>query len=153
MDIYKRLDALNLTLPTPPKAGGLYVTSHISGNLLFTSGHDCVDETGNYPFLGKIGVEVTLEEGIEAARLTALNCLATIEEKLGDLNRVTKIIKLLCFVYSNPDFHKQPLVTNGASQLLVDIFGEKGRHARTSVSAASLPFNIPVEIEMVVEFQ
>ena len=153
MNIYDRLDELNLTLPKAPEPAGLYITSQTTGNLLYTSGQDCRAENGEFPFTGKVGVDLSVEEGYEAARLTALNCLSVIEKELGDLNRVKKIVKLLCFVTSKDDFIEQPSVMNGASQLLIDVFGDVGKHARTAVSAPSLPFNIPLEIEMIVEFE
>ncbi len=153
MNVYDRLKELNITLPKAPEPAGLYITSQVTGNLLYTSGQDCRAENGELPFTGKVAVDITVEEGYEAARLTALNCLAVIEKELGDLNRVTKIVKLLCFVHSKDDFFEQPTVMNGASQLIMDVFGENGKHARTAVSAPSLPFNIPLEIEMIVEFE
>jgi len=153
MDVYKRLQELGLKIPAVPKPAGLYVTCQTTGNLLYTSGQDCRGEDGVLPYTGKVNVDVTIEEGYEAARLTMLNCLAVIENELGDLNRITKFVKLLCFVQSNDDFYEQPSVMNGASQLLIDLFGEKGKHARTAVSAVSLPFNIPLEIELIVEFE
>lgn len=153
MDVYKRFEELNLVLPAAPSPAGLYVTAQTTGNLLYTSGQDCRREDGVLPYTGKVKIDLTVEEAYEAARLTMLNCLAVIEKELGDLNRITKFVKLLCFVQSADDFYDQPSVMNGASQLLMDVFGEKGKHARTALSAFSLPFNIPLEIELIVEFE
>lgn len=152
MDIYEKLKQLEIELPTTPTPSGLYVTCQRFGNAIYTSGQDC-RINGNLVYEGKIGKDLTIEEGYDAARLTMLNCLAVIEKELGDLNRIKKFVKLLCFVNSTEEFIEQPSVMNGASQLLVDIFGDLGKHARTAVSAYSLPFNIPLEIELIVEFK
>ena len=100
---------------------------------------------------GKLGAEITVEQGYEAAKITALNMLGSLKDLVGELDRVNRIVKLLCMVNCTPDFGKQPLVANGASDLLVEIFGEKGRHARSAVGMASLPNNVCVEIESIVE--
>lgn len=152
MNVYKRLKELNITLPIPPKPAGLYVPCRLRGNVLYTSGQDC-RINGQLAYEGKLGIDLSIEEGYEAARLTMINCLAVIEQEIGDLNRVKKIVKLLSFVNSTEDFIEQPSVINGASQVLIDVFGEAGKHARTALSANSLPFNIPLEIEMIVEIE
>lgn len=150
-NVYDRLKELGITLPAAPEPAGLYIPCQTTGNLIYTSGHDCKTD-GVFPYEGKVGQTVSIEEGYEAARLTMINLLATLENELGDLNRITKFVKLLCFVQSGDDFTQQPAVMNGASQLLLDVFGEKGQHARTALSAPALPFNIPLEIELIAEF-
>ncbi|AOV07449.1 RidA family protein [Sporosarcina ureilytica] len=152
MSIYKRLRELEIVLPTPPKPAGLYVPCRLMGNVLYTSGQDCRID-GKLAYEGKLGRDLTVEQGYDAARLTMLNCLAVIEQEIGDLNRIKQIIKLLSFVNSTDSFIAQPSVINGASQVLIDVFGEAGKHARTALSANSLPFNIPLEIEMIVEIK
>jgi|SRR5690625_1561110 len=152
MAVYKRLEKLGIELPTSPTPAGLYVACQRFGNAIYTSGQDC-RINGDLVYEGKVGRDLTIEEGYDAARLTMLNCLAVIEKELGDLNRIKKFIKLLCFVNSTENFIEQPSVMNGASQLLLDIFGDSGKHARTAVSAYSLPFNIPLEIELIVEYR
>jgi len=145
-----KLAELKLELPTPPPPVGTYVRCVRTGNLVFVSGHGPVRD-GKYPYVGKVGSERTIEEGYEAAKLTMLNCLASLKQELGDLDRVTRIVKLLGMVNCAPDFGDQPRVINGASDLLVELYGENGRHARSAVGMAGLPSGISVEIEMIVE--
>jgi len=152
MNIYDRLEELGMELPKPPTPAGLYMPCRRVGNLLYTSGQDCRID-GELAYSGKVGQDLTIEEGYEAARLTMMNCLAVIEQELGDLNKVNKFIKLLGFINTSNDFIEQPSVMNGASQVLLDVFGEAGKHARTALSANSLPFNIPLEIEMIIELK
>ena len=121
-----------------------------TGNLLFLSGKG-PDLPGGRQWRGKLGAELTTEEGSQAARDTMLNLLAVLQTEIGELSRVRRIVKLLGMVNSTPDFTDQPKVINGASDLLVDIFGDRGRHARSAVGMASLPQGIPVEIEMIVD--
>ena len=148
----KRLAELGLTLPAVRTPIANFVTACASGNRLYISGSGAfVDGQPLYP--GKAGAEVTLEQARECARLTALNLMAVMKEHLGDLDRVKRIVKLLGMVASSPDFYQQPQVINGCSDLLVEVFGERGRHARSAVGMAVLPMNIPVEIEMIVEFE
>src|SRR4030081_492695 len=146
----ERLRELGHTLPPPPPAIGNYVGAVRTGNLLFLSGKGPALHGGRQ-WRGKLGAEFTTEEGYQAARDTMLNLLAVLRAELGDLARVRRIVKLLGMVNSTPDFAEQPKVINGASDLLVDVFGDLGRHARSAVGMASLPNGIPVEIEMIVE--
>jgi len=145
-----RLQTLGLELPDPPVPVGAYTLSARTGNLLFLSGTTCYRD-GRPLFRGKLGRDLTIEEGYAAARQTALNLLAVLRGSLGDLGRVSRIVKLNGYVNSAPGFTEQPAVINGASDLLQAILGESGRHARTSVGVAELPGDIPVEIEMIVE--
>lgn len=116
------------------------------------SGQDC-RINGELMYEGKLGREVTIEQGQEAARQTIINCLAVMKGYLGDLDRVVKIVKMLGFVNSESGFGDQPYVINGASNLLVEIFGENGKHARSAIGTSDLPFHTPVEIELIVEIR
>ena len=152
MLIEKRLEELGLTLPEAPTPMANYVSVRRSGNLLYFSGASAFQE-GKPVVFGKLGAELTMEEGYQAARLAGLNLIAQLKRELGDLDRVVQFVKVQAFVASAPDFTQQPAVMNGASDLFVEVFGDKGRHARTAVATHVLPFNIPVEIEMIVEVQ
>jgi enamine deaminase RidA (YjgF/YER057c/UK114 family) len=143
----ERLKELGLTLPEAPKPVAAYVPSVRSGDLVFVSGQG--------PFgtgvTGKVGAEVSVEDAQEAARVTCLNGLAVIKAEIGDLARLKRMVKLTVYVASAPGFVEQPKVANGASELLEQIFGEAGRHARAAVGVSELPFGIPVEIEFIAE--
>jgi len=147
-----KLEALGLTLPTPPAPVANYVRAVTVGNLVFLSGHGPTRD-GKQAYQGKVGAERTIEEGYEAAKLVMLNCLASLKEAIGDLDRVERIVKLLGMVNCTEDFGDQPKVINGASDLLVELFGEKGRHARSAVGMQALPMQITVEIEMIVQIK
>jgi enamine deaminase RidA (YjgF/YER057c/UK114 family) len=148
-----RLRELGIGLPEPPPPVANYVRAVRAGNLVFLSGHG-TREGGEYRYLGKLGRDLTTEEGYRAARLVMLNCLASLKEEIGDLDRVKRIVKLLGMVNSAPDFIQQPQVINGASDLLVAVFGpERGTHARSAVGMGSLPMGMSVEIEMIVEVE
>jgi enamine deaminase RidA (YjgF/YER057c/UK114 family) len=129
-----------------------YVSAVSTGNLVFVAGHG-PHRDGELIYKGKLGQDVDVERGYEAAQLVALNMLASLKAEIGDLDRVKRVVKLLGMVNCVPDFGQQPEVINGASDLLVDIFGERGRHARSAVGMASLPRGISVEIEMIVEVE
>src|SRR3970282_2187441 len=133
------------------RSAGQYEGAVRSGNLLFVSGAGPVGPGGMVT--GKLGVELDVEAGEEgvAARLCALNCLSAVQKAVGDLDRVTRIVKLLAFVNSGPGFSQQHVVVDGASSFLLSLFGDRGAHARSSVGVAELPFNIAVEVEMIVE--
>lgn len=152
MTIADRLRELNITVPAPMAPAGSYVGAVQSGNLVFISGHGPRRDDGSF-VTGKVGREISVEEAQEAARLTTLQCLAALQVVVGDLDRVTRIVKLLVMVNCTEDFAQHPTVANGASDLLVALFGESGRHARSAVGMQMLPMNIAVEIEMVVEVQ
>jgi len=138
-----------IELPEPTRPVANYVTSVRTGNLIFTSGHG---PQKHIP-LGKVGKELTLEQGYEAARNTALCLISTLKDVLGSLDKVKRIVKLVGFVNCAEDFKDQPKVVNGASDLFVEIFGEKGKHSRSAVGMYQLPGGIPVEIELVVEVE
>lgn len=142
-----KLSELGITLPAIRPAVGNYVSCVKVGNLLFTAGQG-VDE-----YHGKLGKDISIDEGYKAARQSMLNLLSVVRNELGDLNKVRRIVKILGFVNSTEDFINQPKVMNGASDVLVDIFGEKGKHARSAVGMAQLPNNTTIEIEMVLEIE
>jgi enamine deaminase RidA (YjgF/YER057c/UK114 family) len=141
-----------LVMPNPPARGGIYEpVKEFGNNLYYLSGCGPVFN-GEQRFKGKLGAEYTVEQGQEAARCCVLNCLANLRAKIGDLGRVNRVVKMLCFVAGTDTFYEQPQVANGGSQLLIDIFGEeKGRCARSAVGMNALPGNIPVEIELLIE--
>lgn len=144
-----KLKALGIQLPPAPTAVANYVPVVRTGNLVFLAGQGPL--AGGKPVVtGKVGAQLTEAEGYTAARATILNSLAALRAEIGSLDRVRRIVKLTGWVNSAPGFTRQPWVINGASDLLVEIFGEAGRHARTAVAADELPFDIPVEIEIVV---
>jgi enamine deaminase RidA (YjgF/YER057c/UK114 family) len=151
VDAYGKLAELGLTLPAvvPPLAA--YVPAVQSGNYVYVSGQlPMVD--GKLPLTGKVGAEVTEEQGAELARTCALNALAAVEALVG-LGRIVKIVKVTGFVASAPGFTGQPAVINGASNLIGDVLGEQGRHARSAVGVAELPLGAPVEVEIIAEVQ
>ena len=145
-----KLAALNITLPTPPQPVANYVNGVRAGNLIFLAGKGPRRADGT-EITGKLGQDVTIEQGYEGARLTAINQLSVLKEMLGDLKKVKRIVKVLGMVNSDPDFIDQPKVINGFSDLMVEVFGDRGRHARAAVGMASLPRGQAVEIELVVE--
>jgi len=148
----QRLETLGISLHDVPKAMANYLPAIRVGTLVFISGQGPM-LNGKPTITGKLGAEVTDEQGYQAARDTIVNALAVLRAEVGSLDKVRRIVKLLAFVNSAPGFVKQPAVVNGASDLLVEIFGEAGRHARSAVAASELPFDIPVEIEMIVEVE
>ena len=148
-----RLAALGLELPDAPSPIANYVPAVRTGNLLYLSGSGPAARPDGTSPKGKLGADLTVEEGYEAARLVGLNLIARLKAELGDLDRVKRVVKLLAMVNSSPDFNQPPAVANGCSDLLVEVFGEAGRHARSAVGMATLPNAIPVEIEMIVEIE
>jgi enamine deaminase RidA (YjgF/YER057c/UK114 family) len=150
MEIETHLKELGWTLPDPPTPVGAYLLSRQTGDLLFLSGTTCYVPDGLL-YKGRLGAELDLQQGYAAARQTMLNLLGVVKAVLGDLDRVECVVKLNGYVNSTTDFVRQPEVINGASDLLVQLYGERGRHARTSIGVNVLPDNIPVEIEMVLQ--
>ena len=151
----KRLKELGIVLPRPPKAVGNYVPGVVVGNILYLAGTlgTQPDENDNdvLPYVGKVGTDLTIEQGCASARLMAINHLAMMKAVLGDLDRVKRCVKLGVFVNAVPGFAQQPEVANGASDLMLEVFGDAGRHARAAVGAGSLPRNVAVEVEAVFE--
>lgn len=150
MDVYKKLKELGLELPPPPPAGGVYKPVRRQGKRLYVSGQGPTRD-GVPCMTGRLGKERSVEEGQEAARLCVLNALSVLHRDLGDLNKIKGLVKLLGFVQSADDFHQQPKVMDGASQLLRDLFGEDGVGARSAIGTNALPGDIPVEIEFIFE--
>jgi enamine deaminase RidA (YjgF/YER057c/UK114 family) len=150
MTIAERIKELGLQFPATRPPAGTYVPAVTTGNLVFLAGYGPFRPDGTF-ITGKVGRDLSIEEGYEAARVTIIGSLAALQTEIGDLDRVTRIVKLFGMVNCTEDFDRQPQVINGASDLLVEVFGEKGRHARSAVGMQMLPFNIAVEIEMVVE--
>mgnify|MGYP003470556990 FL=1 len=142
-----QLEKLGIELGTPRSAVGNYVGCVRTGNLIFTSGQG-VDQ-----YHGKLGEDLTVEEGYAASRQSMINLITVLKHELGDLSKVKRVVKILGMVNSAPDFTQQPKVMNGASDLLVEVFGEKGKHARSAVGMAQLPNNTAIEIEMIVEVE
>lgn len=147
MDVDARLAEMGLTFPQAPAAAANYVPFVRTGNLLHVSGQVCLDADGGF-LTGKCGDTITTEEGAARAQSCALGLLAQVRKACdGDWSAFDRVVKLVGFVNSTPGFGEQPMVINGASNLLVDLLGEQGRHARSAVSAGSLPFGVTVEIE------
>lgn len=149
----KKLEELGITLPSPTSPVANYVKFVRTGNLIFLSGHGPEDKTKGGFITGKQGKDLSVDEGYAAARLTGISLLATLKMAVGDLSKVKRIVKVLGMVNSTQDFTDHPKVINGFSDLMVAVFGEKGKHARSAVGMASLPFNMAVEIEMVAEVE
>ena len=145
-----RLAELHITLPPAPKPVATYIPAVRVGDLLFLSGTGPFKD-GAIVYAGKLGKDLTVEQGYEAARLTLLNALAIVRQELGTLDRVTRIVRLTGHVASAAGFTQQPAVLNGASDLLVQIFGEAGRHARLALGAAELPLNMAIELELILQ--
>jgi enamine deaminase RidA (YjgF/YER057c/UK114 family) len=145
-----RLKQLGIELPGVPAPMANYVRAVRSGNLLFLAGHG-PQKDGKLTYIGELGRDLSVEEGAQAARLVGLNLLASTRDALGSLDRVKRIVKVLGMVRSAPGFGDQPKVINGFSDLMVEVFGDAGRHARSAVGMAALPLGISVEIEMIVE--
>lgn len=145
----EKLNSLGHSLPAVPVPVAAYVNCVRSGNLLFLSGGLPID--GDRKVIGKVPTDVSIEEAQEGARMIVLNRLAVIRDAVGSLDRVKQIVALNGFVNSEPDFYGHPQVINGASELLVEIFGDKGKHSRTALGAAALPLNVAVEINLIVE--
>ena len=152
MKVEDKINELGLSLLPVIKPVANYIPAVRTGNLVFLSGHGPFKEGGGL-ITGKVGVELSPEQGYEAARRTTLALLTSLKAEIGDLDRVKRIVKLLGMVNCSADFTDQPKVINGASDLLVELFGDKGKHARSAVGLNALPMNMSVEIEMIVEVE
>ena len=150
MHIEQKLKDMGLELPPVPKPLANYVTVTRSGNLLFLAGHVPVRD-GKMQYVGKLGRDLAVEDGYKAAQMVTVNALASIKAEIGDLDKVMRILKVVGFVNSADGFTDQPKVINGCSDLLGEVFGEAGKHARSAVGVSELPANAAVEIEMIVE--
>ncbi|MCA9057367.1 MAG: RidA family protein [Planctomycetaceae bacterium] len=150
MSIEARLKELGMTLPSAPPAGGVYSPVVVVDRMAYVSGQVPFDANGNL-ISGRVGAEMSEAEGMAAARTVALVMLATIKAQLGSLDRVKRVVKVLGMVNCTPDFQHHPQVMNGFSNTMVEVFGEAGRAARSAVGMGSLPFNVPVEVEAILE--
>ena len=150
MQIEKRLEELGIALPAAATPVANYVTTVQTGNLVFTSGHGPGTGEGKI-YKSQLGTDAEIEDGYQSARQVAINLIGTLKQALGDLDRVERIVKVIGFVNSASTFTDQPAVVNGASDLFVEVFGDKGKHTRSAVGMSQLPGGIPVEVEMVVE--
>ena len=148
--IEEKLDTLGIILPTPPKPAGSYIPLVRTGNLVFVSGQIPIED-GKILYSGKVTKDLSIEDAQKAARLCTINALAQLKSEFGNLEKISKIVRLSGFVNSPPEFIEQPKVINGASDLLFEIFEEKGQHARVAVGVSSLPLNSAVEIDLIVE--
>ena len=146
----KKINSLEIRLPNPPTPAGSYIPAVKTGNLLFISGQIPMEE-GKVKFTGKV-TDDNLETAQKSARMCAINLLAQMKRELGDLDKVTRIVRLSGFVNSDPEFYQHPKVINAASDLIFEIFGDKGKHSRIAVGVACLPLNSMTEIDAIIEF-
>ncbi|HEC8328028.1 TPA: RidA family protein [Providencia rettgeri] len=152
MNIEKKLEEKGITLATPGAPKFSYVSIKQYGDLLYTSGHDCQKE-GKLLYSGTLGKDLSVEEGKEAAKQCIINIFSSLKAYLGDLDKIDECIKLLGFVQSADTFKNQPQVMNGASDFLIEILGDKGKHARSAIGTNTLPFDTPVEIELILKLK
>ncbi len=152
MSIQSKLEELGIELPEPPKPLGAYLPAVVVGRFIFVSGEKA-SVNGVLKYTGKVGKDLSLEEGYEAARICAINCLACIKSVVQDLDDVERIVKVVGYVNSGDGFNQQPKVVNGASELLLKVFGKGGQHARVAVGVNELPDDSPVEISMIVKLK
>jgi enamine deaminase RidA (YjgF/YER057c/UK114 family) len=150
MDIENKIKSMGMTLLPVVKPVANYVPAVKSGNLVFLSGHGPVRTDGKL-VTGKVGLDLTIDEGYKAARMSVMALLSSLKAEIEDLDRVKRIVKVFGMVNCQPDFHDHPRVINGASDLLVDLFGDRGKHARSAMGMTALPLDMAVEIEMIVE--
>ena len=151
LNVYDKLKELGIELPVAGAPAAAYVMSAQSGNTVYLSGH--IAKKDGKVWTGKLGDNVSTEDGKAAARAVAIDLLATLHAHVGDLNRVTRIVKVMSLVNSTLDFTEQHIVTNGASELIADVFGERGKHARSAFGVAQIPLGACVEIELIAEVQ
>ena len=149
MSVYQTLEALQIRLPGVRQPAAAYVPYAMAGKLVFLSGHTA--RKNGQPWVGKLGVSLTTEEGQAAARSVAIDLLGTLQGVVGDLNRIARIVKLTSLVNSTPDFTEQHLVSNGASALIAQVFGARGEHARSAFGVAQIPHGACIEIELIAE--
>lgn len=150
--IEEKLIALGVVLPSPPASAGSYVPVIITGNLAFVAGQIPMQD-GQIKYKGKVGKDVSIEAGQQAARLCTINGLAQLKQALGSLDRISRFVKVTGYVNCDPSFADQPKVVNGASDFLVQVFGDNGKHARAAVGVSSLPLDSAVEVEFIAEIR
>lgn len=148
--IDEKLVSLNITLPTPPKPAGSYIPVVKTGNLVFVSGQIPMKD-GQVQFKGQVPTSISVEDAQKAAKLCIINVLAQLKAELGTLDKISRVVRVSGFVSSSQEFYEHPKIINAASDLLFEIFGEKGKHARIAVGVASLPLNAAVEIDLIAE--
>ena len=148
-----RIKELGITLPESPSPVANYIPVVKTGNLIYLSGVGPADKPDGTSYTGKLGKDLSIDQGYDAARLTAVNIISRLNGFLDDLDQVKQIVKVLSMVNATPDFLDPPAVTNGCSDLLVEVFGDKGRHARSAIGVASLPGGMPIEIELIAEIE
>jgi enamine deaminase RidA (YjgF/YER057c/UK114 family) len=153
MQTEAHIEELGIKLPALPQPGGNYVHAVRTGNLLYLSGKGPFNEDGSRPKTGKVGADISTEEAYQQARSVGLTLITVMKDALGDLDRVKRVVKVLGMVNCAPDFGEQPKVINGCSDVFVEVFGERGRHARSAVGMGGLPGQIAVEIEVIVEVE
>lgn len=146
-----RISQLGIVLPVPPKSAANYVSTRQIGNLLYVSGQLCLDTDGKLVAKGLIGLDVSVEDGARAARVAAINAIAQARAALGNLDRIRQIIRLAGFIAAPATFAEHARVMNGASDLMVQVFGEQGRHTRSTIGVASLPLQAAIEVEALIE--
>ena len=149
----KRLKELEIVLPYKDRKGKSLLRLRKDGQLIYLSGHGCDTPNGKLLYEGRLGAEVNVEEGYKAARQVGINLLASLKDYLGNLDRIEKIIKVLGFVACTPDFNDQPQVMHGFSDLMTEVLGDRGKHARSAVGVTALPGKTPVEVEMIVKIK
>jgi enamine deaminase RidA (YjgF/YER057c/UK114 family) len=152
MNIEKRIEELGYQLSSPPKPLAAYVPCVKVGNLIFTAGQVPLFE-GSLKYSGKVPVDISEDDAIKSAEICALNCLNVIKAEIGDLDKINRIVKVTVFVNSSDNYSAQPKIANGASEFLVKVFGDAGKHARSAVGVSSLPLNAPVEVELIAELK
>jgi len=152
LDAEKKLEDLGIELPRAPSPMGAYVPALVAGDLAFVSGEKASVE-GKMAFEGKVGKDLTIDDGYRAARICGMNCLAALRSALGSLDEVDRVVKVVGYVNSAPGFNQQPKVVNGASELFLEVFGERGQHARVAVGVNELPDDSPVEVSMIVKIR
>ncbi len=152
MHVEKKLEEMGYPLIDPQTPAGVYVPAHRIGDFVYTSGQGSRRQ-GETDYRGHLGKDLTIEEGYECARRSALNCLSAIKAVIGDLDKIEQFVKILGFVNSAAGFDQQPKVMNGCSELLEAVFGDKGKHARSAIGVNELPHRTPVEIEMIVKIK
>jgi len=148
--IEEKIKSLNITLPTPPKPAGSYIPVVRTGNLAYVSGQIPIKD-GKVQYQGKVPTNISIEDAQKAANLCIINVLAQLRAELGTLDKISRIVRVSGFVNSSPDFTDQPKIINAASNLLFEIFGQKGQHSRIAIGVASLPLNSSIEIDAIVE--
>jgi enamine deaminase RidA (YjgF/YER057c/UK114 family) len=152
MSVEEKLKAMGLSLPKPPKPVAAYIPAVKTGNLIFISGQIPV-VNGELKYKGKVGQGLSIEDGYEAAKICVLNALSIVKDMVGSLDKVKRIVRVVGYVNCSDDFEEPHKVVNGASELLVEIFGEKGRHARLALGTNTLPLGATIELEMIVEVE